>query len=80
MKYQDSNDAVVVSTDGTDGPYILLDHNRLDEVHALLVDKRIPHSLDPDAIEANGNPSMSVINLPDDIDISLIQSLLDSLK
>ena len=80
MKYSESNDRVVVSTDGTDGPYILVDHDRLAELCTVLGDNRIPYSSDPDAVENNNKPSMSVINLSDDADITHIQRLLDGMK
>ena len=80
MKYRDTDDRVEISTDGTDGPYIVVDHDRLEEVHALLNANHIPHAIDPDAIEQNDQPAMGVVNLSPDVETDRIQRILDAVE
>ncbi|AGA28198.1 hypothetical protein [Singulisphaera acidiphila] len=67
-----------VSTDGTAGPYIMVPVSQLDRVRRLLLDNKIPHRVDEDAISLGGNPAVVVIDLVRSDDAERTQAILDA--
>lgn len=80
MQNTESGDQIIVSTDGTAGPYIVVDVSRLAEVQQLLNDNGIQHFVDPNAVENYNQPVMGVINLFNESDVEQTQQLLDSVE
>ncbi len=67
-----------VSTDGTAGPYIMVQFNQLAAVTAILEQNRIDFWVGEHAISLNGQPEIVVINLGRGADPLVAQSALDS--
>jgi hypothetical protein len=72
-----TNKPLRVSTDGTAGPYIMVPLDQLDNVRRLLDARRIPYSVDEDAISLNGEPYVTVVDLGRAADAAAVQTILD---
>jgi hypothetical protein len=70
---------LVVSTDGTAGPYIIVTPEQLKPVTQALQAQNIPFETDDDAVMLDGRPALLVIDLGHNADIDRVQSLLDDL-
>lgn len=68
-----------VSTDGTSGPYIMVEPGRLDAVCEVLDKNRWPYTIDRNAIQSEGSTAVSVINLGTGADVPAVQSALDGM-
>ncbi|MDA3915416.1 MAG: hypothetical protein PF690_00380 [Deltaproteobacteria bacterium] len=68
---------VTISTSGTAGPYIIIDHDLTKKVVDLLTTNQITYSIDEGAITTNTGNKDDVINLCRDVDVDFVQSLLD---
>ena len=73
------NNLIIVSTDGTAGPYICVPVDRLVEVMNALNEEGIACSSNNSAICLNDQPSMGVINLGIGADVQAAQEVLDDL-
>jgi hypothetical protein len=71
---------LLVSTDGTVGPYIELPVSQLGEVRQLLDSRHIRYWVEEDFISFNGAPEEAVINLGRGADAAAVQALLDSVR
>jgi hypothetical protein len=69
---------LLVSTDGTAGPYIMVPVSQLDEVKAILGRNRVYLWVDEHAISLNGTPEIAIINLGREADAAAVQNILDS--
>ncbi|QDU46493.1 hypothetical protein Mal52_50140 [Symmachiella dynata] len=72
-----TNEKLVVSGDGNDGPYIMVPIRQMGAVCAVLDDSQISYWVDEFAISLDGEPEISVINLGKGIDKQEVQRILD---
>jgi hypothetical protein len=80
MKTPSAETPLVVSTDGTAGPYITVATDQLDPVVQALRAQDIPiQETDEDAVLIDGRPALAVIDLGHDADVDRIQAVLDRL-
>ena len=70
---------LVVSTDGTAGPYITVTTDQLGPVVEALKAQGIPNQVDDDAVMIDGRPALAVIDLGQDADVERVQTILDQL-
>jgi hypothetical protein len=73
-----TQEPIVVHTESTGGPYIMIPLDQLDEVQAILRSKDISHWTDSDSISLDGKPAITVINLGRGANAGLVQRLLDA--
>jgi len=73
-----TQEPIVVHTEGTGGPYIMIPLDQLDAVEAILQANHIYHWTDSDAISLDGKPAITVINLGRGANTSLVQQLLNA--
>jgi hypothetical protein len=73
-----TQERIVVSTDGTTGPYIMVPLQQLDSIEAVLRGSQIAYWVDADAISLDGKPEIAVINLGRGASADQIQRLLDN--
>ena len=71
---------LVVSTDGTAGPYIIVTADQLGPVLQTLRDQSIPLHVDDEAVMLDGRPALMVIDLDNDSDVGRVQAILDRLS
>ena len=71
---------LVVSTDGTAGPYIIVAADQLGPVVHTLRDQSIPLDVDDKAVMLDGRPALMVIDLGHDADVERVQGILDRLS
>lgn len=71
---------LLVSTEGTAGPYIFLPESQLDEVQRLLDSHHIRYWVGENAISMDGGPFTTIINLGRGGDAKAVQTLLDSVR
>jgi hypothetical protein len=69
---------ILVHTEGTGGPYIMVPIDQVGAIKQLLQDKHVSFWVDTDAISLDGNPAISVVNLGRGADVARIQQLLDA--
>ena len=77
MNNQSTGKRLLVSKDGTTGPYIMVPVPQLDDVRALLDRNEIGYWVDSAAISINEEPAIAVINLGRNVDPRHVQTLLD---
>jgi len=70
---------LVVSTDGTAGPYITVTTDQLEPVVKALRVRDIVVEVDDDAVMLNGRPALAVIDLSHGADVDKVQGILDGL-
>lgn len=73
-----TQEPIVVHTEGTGGPYIMVPLDQLEAVEAILQRSGISHWTDSDAISLDGRPAIAVVNLGRGADAGRIQRLLDT--
>jgi hypothetical protein len=78
MNDMTTDDRLMVSTDGSAGPYIVVPVDQITTVTALLDANSVPYWVDEEAISIDGRPEDTVINLGLGTDPGTIQNLLDS--
>lgn len=74
----ETQERIVVHSEGTGGPYIMILLDQLDAVEAILRDKGISYWVDSDAISLDGKPAIIVINLGRGTDPMAVQQMLDA--
>ena len=70
---------LVVSTDGTSGPYITVTTDQLKPVIQALQAQGIAFEVDDNAVMLDGRPALSVIDLGHGADVERVQEILDRL-
>lgn len=68
---------LVVSTDGTAGPYIMTPVSRLDSIRRLLDAHNVSYWVQEEAISFNGAPAIAVVNLGRSGEAAAVQGILD---
>lgn len=71
---------IVVSTDGTAGPYIMTPLSQLDKLRRLLESHDVYYWVEEEAISFNGAPAIAVVDLGRGGDAAAVQKILDSTK
>ncbi len=71
---------LVVSTDGTAGPYLIVTADQLGPVVQTLRDQNIPLQVNDEAVMLDGRPALMVIDLGHDADVDRVQAVLDRLN
>lgn len=74
-----TRERIVIHTEGTSGPYLMVAQEQLEALTNALRDRNVPHWVDEDAISLDGEPAVAVVNLGRGADVSAVQSLLDEL-
>ena len=74
-----TQERIVIHTEGTGGPYLMVAQGQLGEITATLRAHNVPHWVDEDAISLDGEPAVAVVNLGRGVDVSAIQRLLDEI-
>lgn len=74
----ETEERIVVHTEGTGGPYLMVPLDQLDAVETVLRNNRIKYWVDSDAISLDGKPAVIVINLGRGADPVPVQALLDA--
>ena len=80
MSTRSAEAPLVVSTDGTAGPYIIVAADQLGPVVHTLRDQSIPLQVDDEAVMLDGRPALMVIDLGQDADVERVQGILDRLS
>ena len=73
-----TNKRLIVSTDGTTGPYIIVPVKQVGEVRKLLDSGGVSYWVDEDAISIDGKPEVTIINLGRGADAPHVQRILDN--
>jgi len=68
---------LVVSTDGTAGPYVIVTADQLDPVVRTLRDQNVALQVDDEAVMLDGRPALMAIDLGPGVDVERIQAILD---
>jgi len=72
-----TNERIVIHTEGTAGPYLMVAEEQLEAVTTALRAQNVPHWVDEDAIALDGEPAVAVVNLGRGADVDAVQQLLD---
>jgi hypothetical protein len=73
-----THERMIVSGDGTAGPYVMVPVEQLQVVETVLRAHGISYWVDSDAISLNGKPEITVVNLGRGVRAEQIQHLLDA--
>ncbi|WP_165220502.1 hypothetical protein [Aquisphaera insulae] len=79
MSTSSTETPLVVSTDGTAGPYVIVAADRVDSVVKALRDGHISVASEGEAVILDGRPAFVVIDLGPDSDIKRAQAILDEI-
>lgn len=74
-----TQERIVVHTEGTGGPYLMVANEQIDTVVTTLQSHRVPHWVDEDAISLDGEPAVAIVNLGRSADVSEVQQVLDAI-
>jgi hypothetical protein len=74
---QETQEKLLISTDGDAGPYLMVPLAQLSEIRAILQQHGIAHAVDEDAIQLDGRPVIAVVNFGRRADTARLQQLLD---
>lgn len=77
MNDSETQERIVVHTEGTGGPYIMVPLDQLAAIEEVLRKDQVSYWVDSDAISLDGKPAVIVINLGRGTDVNRVQSLLD---
>jgi hypothetical protein len=72
-----THERIVIHTEGTGGPYLMVAQEQLEAVTTLLGEHDVPHWVDEDAISIDNEPAVAVVNLGRGADVVTVQQLLD---
>ena len=72
-----TNKPLLVSTDGSAGPYIMVPLDQLDDVRRALDENNIRYWVDEAAISMNDRPFIATVNLGRAGNASAVQAILD---
>ena len=73
-----TQERVLVHSEGSGGPYIMVPLDQVAEIEEMLRGGGVSFWVDSDAISLDGKPAVSVINLDHGADVDHVQRLLDS--
>jgi hypothetical protein len=71
---------LLVSTDGDAGPYLMVPLQQVPDIRIVLQGRQIPYSVDRDAIQLDGHPVIAVINFGRGADPRHLQEVLDEVR
>jgi hypothetical protein len=74
-----TKERIVVYTEGSGGPYLMVANDQLEAVVQALSQHNVPHWVDDDAISLDGEPAVAVINLGRGVDALAVQQILDGI-
>jgi len=74
-----TNKPLIVSTDGSAGPYIMVPLDQLDDVRRALDENNIRYWVDEAAISMNDKPFIATVNLGRAGDAGAVQAILDKI-
>jgi len=74
-----TKERIVVYTEGTGGPYIMVANDQLNSVVEALRQHRVAYWVDDDAISLDGDPAVAVVNFSRGTDVSAAQRILDAI-
>jgi hypothetical protein len=74
-----TRERIVIHTEGTGGPYLMVAHEQLEAVTNALRARNVAHWVDDDAISLDGEPAVAVVNLGRGADVRAVQRLLDGI-
>ena len=74
----ETRERIVVSAEGTGGPYIMVPLDQVADIEGILRGDKIPFWVDSDAISLDGEPAIIVVNLGRGADVNRVQQLLDA--
>ena len=74
-----TQERIVVHTEGTGGPYLMVANEQLEAVVEALRNHRVTHWVDEDAISLDGEPAVAVVNLGRGADVPAVQQVLDAI-
>ena len=80
MRDSVTQERMVISSEGTGGPYVMVPLEQLDAVEAILRGSQISYWVDSDAISLDGKPEVAVINLGRGANEAQVQRLLDAVN
>jgi hypothetical protein len=69
---------LVVHTEGTAGPYLMVPVQQLPQVEAVLTNARIPFHTSRDAVQLDGHDAIAVVDFGRLADAQTIQAILDA--
>jgi len=72
-----TRERIVIHTEGTGGPYLMVAQEQLEAVTDALSAHSVSHWVDEDAISLDGEPAVAVVNLGRSADVPAVQRLLD---
>ena len=75
-----TNKPLLVSTDGSAGPYIMVPLDQLDEVRRALDTNNIRYWVDEAAISFNDRPFITTVNFGRAGNATTIQAILDNIR
>ena len=76
--YEHGNEPIRVRTEGTAGPYLIVEPGQVDEVCELLRENGITFDVKPNTIRMDREPAGTAINFGLIADVEHIQAILDS--
>jgi len=74
-----THERIVIHTEGTGGPYLMVAQDQLSEATDGLIAADVPFWVDEDAISLDGEPAVAVVNLGRGADVVAVQKLLDAM-
>lgn len=74
-----TQERIVIHTEGTGGPYLMVANEQLDAVIEALRANRVPHWVDEDAISLDDEPAVAVVNLGRGAGVPAVQRVLDAI-
>jgi len=69
-----------VSTDGTAGPYLIVQFLQLDDIRRLLDENGVRYWVGEDVFSFDGGPEEAMINFGRGADVDAIQAVLDGVR
>ena len=74
-----THDRILIHTEGTGAPYLMVANEQLEVVVSVLRDHGVSHWVDDDAISLDDEPAVAVVNLGRGADVAAVQRLLDAI-
>lgn len=74
-----TQERIVIHTEGTGGPYLMVANEQLDVVIEALRANHVAHWVDEDAISLDDEPAVAVVNLGRGADVPAVQRMLDAI-
>jgi hypothetical protein len=74
-----TQERIIVHTEGTGSPYLMVANNQLTNVTDVLRCQGVPYWVDEDAISLDDEPAVAIVNLGRGANVASVQHLLDSI-